>query len=81
MAFKMKGNPMQRNFPGAFKKNPWKNFKKGLGEVWTGIKSSLDPSLGGTGKSLDAQASDMWHKIDMQDPRRKLKEGRSKKNK
>jgi hypothetical protein len=45
MAFKMKGSPMQRNFPGAFKNKPkqtrWQSIKKGLGEVWEAAKETI----------------------------------------
>ena len=58
------------------KKGPKKSKLK---EIWESIKSSLDPSLGGTGLSPEQQNAKMWREMDKQDPRRKLKEKRSKK--
>ena len=42
MVFKMKGSPMQRNFPGAFKKETrWQAIKRGVGEVRDAIKETI----------------------------------------
>ena len=77
MAFKMKGfTPFTKKGP---KKSRLKKIWEGLQEVGESIKSSLDPSLGGTGLSPDQQTAKMWREIDKQDPRRKLIEGRKKK--
>jgi len=58
------------------KKSRLKKIWEGLQEVGADIKSTLS-----TGLTPDQQASKMWHEMDKQDPRRKLMEGRKKKNK